>query len=398
MTSMSDSTTFPGFYRLFSGRALLTLPAYLVGVFMPIFLYELFNRSEVAPFLFYTVGYSLYLLLLPFGARTLNKRGYRLSIAMSTVWNTLYYAALAALGLGLFAGDYIWLGLGASVLAIVLFRLHYWLPYHVEVASLTRKQNRGRAVSLILSMITVAGVFGPFLGGVIIEQLGFPIAFMVVAGASLLAAIPFSLLPKQHEHYDWTYAQTWRKLVSKKYRPLTLAMVANGAENVVGIVVWPLFIYLLLNADYLAVGAVSSLIVGATIALQMMAGQHLDAARGRGNMLRVGSVLAALGWITKIFVVSAFQIFVAGLYHNFARIFTKTPVDTIYYDIAADSGHYIDELTVLREMAIQIGRILALMGALLLSLLVAVQWTFALAAVAALILNALYAQHEVHRV
>ena len=41
-------------------------------------------------------------------------------------------------------------------------------------------------------------------------------------------------------------------------------------------------------------------------------------------------------------------------YHN-CRVFAKTPFDALNYDIAADHGHYVDEYTVIREMAIAIG-------------------------------------------
>jgi len=394
---MFSSRHLSNFYALFAGRALLTLPSHVVTLFLPIFIFELANDTVQAPLAFYLVGHVLYAVFLPLGAQYLNRRGYKRSMRHATVWNTVHYLSLLALSGGILTGNAVWLGVASSVLALSLFRLMFWLPYHVEVAAFTKKRNRGRSISLILSMITVAGVLGPVLGGVLIDTVGYNVAFGLVALLSLLAMIPFAMLPPQNETFSWGYTETWRMLVAPKYRSLTLAMFANGAENAVGIVVWPIFIYLLLDGNYLAVGAVSSVIVAATIALQMLAGARIDAARNRGDMLHVGSVLSAMGWIAKIFVVSAFHIFVAGVYHSFARIFTNTPVDTMYYDVAADSGHYIDELTVVRELAIQLGKAATLACAILMSFVLAIQWIFLIAALAALLLNSLYSQHAVHR-
>jgi YQGE family putative transporter len=393
---MHPSQAFSGFWKLYLGRGLLTLPSHLVGIFLPILVYTVVGEVS-AVFIYYIIGHISYALLLPLGVAFLERVGYRVSMAYATIWNTCFFTALFAVAtLATTHGTTIFL-LGVSLLCLVLFRLLFWMPYHVEVAKLTETKNRATAISLILTLVTLAGVIGPILGGWIIDGWGFGLLLIIVAATSILAFIPFYLLPRANERFEWSYRRTWRELVSKKHRGLVLAMFANGAENVVGIAVWPVFIFLLLDGDFVAVGAISSLIVAATIVLQLSAGSYLDRIRGRGNMLHVGSVLSALGWVAKIFVVTAYQIFAAGLYHNFARIFTNTPLDAMYYDLAADSGHYIDEITVLREIAIQLGKVASLAVVLTLSLFVALQWTFLIAAFAALLLNALYSEHAVHR-
>ena len=66
-----------------------------------------------------------------------------------------------------------------------------------------------------------------------------------------------------------------------------------------------------------------------------------------------------------------------------------TPFDTLVYEISADSGHYVDEFTVLREMALTMGRVLVLAIVALLLLFVSLEWTFVIAAGASLLLNAI---------
>ncbi len=97
----------------------------------------------------------------------------------------------------------------------------------------------------------------------------------------------------------------------------------------------------------------------------------------------------AFGWIIKIFISTAFQIFLVGAYHSITGIFAKTPFDVLSYEIAADQEHYVDEYTVLREMSIQFGRVVMIIFIILFSFILSLQWIFILAAGAALGFNLL---------
>jgi len=61
--------------------------------------------------------------------------------------------------------------------------------------------------------------------------------------------------------------------------------------------------------------------------------------------------------------------------------------------LAADQGHYVDEYTVIKEMAVQFGRIIMIsVVILLLYLSFALQWVFILAALASLAFNLIPAE------
>ena len=94
--------------------------------------------------------------------------------------------------------------------------------------------------------------------------------------------------------------------------------------------------------------------------------------------------------MAKIFVLSTVHVFVVGLYHNIAKIFTQTPFSAILYDMSAEQGKYVDEFTVLREMAGHSGRALGLLAVSLLSFYVPLAWTFVIAALASLAMSMVY--------
>jgi len=54
-----------------------------------------------------------------------------------------------------------------------------------------------------------------------------------------------------------------------------------------------------------------------------------------------------------------------------------------------DHGHYIDEYTVLKEIAVNLGKALILVFAIVVALNFGINWTFILAALASLLINVL---------
>ncbi|MCK4554794.1 hypothetical protein KAU19_07640, partial [Candidatus Parcubacteria bacterium] len=250
------------------------------------------------------------------------------------------------------------------------------------------KRNRGKSVSLIWATRSFLSVVMPIAAGFLITKFGFNIVFVIAIILYLSAGIPFLALPRTKERFSWGIFETWKKYFSKENRKLVLANMANGAETSVGLIIWPIFIWQLFNGNYMEVGAISSLIIFVAIILQLAAGKYTDLFDKR-KMLHWGTALYAIGWLGKIFVLTASQIFIVGAYHVFTKIFKDTPFDTLNYEMMADRGHYVDEYTVLKEIAVQFGKILMLIFAIIVALNFGLNWTFALAAIASLFINIL---------
>ncbi|MFH1822809.1 MAG: MFS transporter [Patescibacteria group bacterium] len=380
-----------GFVALYSGRTVLRVAAGLVGLFLPIFLYELFNLRIQYVIYYYLIGHLLYGLTVAWGCKYLNKIGLRRSLRISIIWGSLYYVIFYFLGRSVGVGEFmanqkIIILICFSIVVITLDRLMYWVPLHTDLAKFTNKKNRAKQLSLIESTAIFLQAVMPLVAGWILIRYNYNVLFLIAIFIYLSSLIPFMTLPRTKERFSWTYRQTWREFFSKKRRSLIFAYMGDGAENVVGIIIWPIFIWELLLGNYFQVGALTSLIVGVTIILQLLLGKYADMS-SKTKMIKIGSILYAFGWIFKIFIFTAFQIFIVSTYHNLTKIFARTPFDALSYEIAADQGHYVDEYTVIHEMAIQFGKVLMLILILTLTLFFNIQWTFILAALASLTMN-----------
>ncbi|MEA1963241.1 MAG: hypothetical protein U9M94_03325 [Patescibacteria group bacterium] len=376
-----------GFFAIYSMRALLRVSTALLGLFLPIFLYELFDFKLQYVIYYYLAGSLLYGVLAAWGARHLNQIGLRRSIRVSVLLGALYYVCFYVLGLANSSNKAeITALLILSLVFITLHRILHWVPVHTDIAKFTNRLNRAKQISLMEVTAHIAHAAMPLAAGWILLFYSYDILFLIVIVLYISALIPLMNLPKTRERFTWTYIETWKEFFSKSRRKTVLAYLSDGAEAIVGLVIWPIFIWELLEGNYLEVGAISSLIVIVAIALQLSVGKLIDK-KDKKKLLKWGNAMYALGWVVKIFIASAFQIFVASTFHNLMRIFARTSFDAITYENAANEGHYVDEYTVIHEMAVYLGKSAMLCLILILINFFNIEWTFLLAAIASLAMN-----------
>ncbi|NCF75091.1 MAG: MFS transporter [Xanthomonadaceae bacterium] len=370
-----------GFIYLYTGKMIANIAYSISSLFLPIFLYKIFDFEIKYVLYYYLVSSLIYIFLVAFGAKFLNKVGFRNSLRASVFLGALFYLSFYFINEN--NAKYFIL---FPILIITFYRLSYWLPYHIDFAKFTDKKNRGKEFSILQSTRLMVGIISPLLIGFIVGSVNFKTMFVFGAIVYLLSGIPYLKITRTKEKFSWGYFQTWGNFFNKKYKKIVFAYMADGAEQVVGIIIWPIFIWKLLDGNLFKVGAISSLIVAFSIILQLMIGRYTDK-MNKEKILRFGSILYSLGWIIKIFVATAFQIFITSTYHNLTKIFMRTPFDVLTYEKAADSGHYVDEFTVIHEMALNFGKVLMLILVLAVSSFFSIQWTFILAALSALFFN-----------
>lgn len=377
-----DGKLHQGFISLYTSKSIIRIAGGLFGVFLPVFLYEYFNQDIKILALWYLVGCVLYFIFLAWGAIFMSRFGFRNALRLGSVLGALFFVSLYFADA---SGP--WLFIFFSLSTLTLHRIFHWIPYHIDFAKFTDNKNRGREVGLLEATTNVIGVLAPFAAGIILSRFNFDVLFVIAIVIYLVSILPLLTIPKTHEKFSWTYAQTWRELFSKKRRKIMLAHFADGSEQSIGLVIWPIFIFELLHGNYFQIGTLAAFVTGATILLQLVVGKYTDSKIVREHLLKYGSILYSIGWIVKIFVATAFHIFIADAYHRFVKIFMRLPFDALTYESTSDAGHFVDELTVLNEMSLQIGKASMFIAVIILASFISINLTFILAAVASILLN-----------
>ncbi len=371
-----------GILFLYSNRLLMQTGTGLLAVFIGVFFYEKFNESFTAVMLVFAAMYGASVFLNPLSAMLLDRLGSKKMLITSVMFLPLSYIALM-----------LWdknpnIALSAFLVAVVLYRVLYWIPYHIDFAKFTDKKDRGKQMSLLLNISELILTLTPLAAGFVIALFGFNYLFGVAVIIFLFALIPLFFVEETCEKYSFKYFETFSHLFKKENRSMLIAYFGDGMQSAVRIAIWPIFIYLLLKGDYKFVGFVTSLTVVLLIMIRFVLG-NLEDKMDRKKMLQFGSFLSTTGWLLKVFIETGFQIFIIDSYHKVGRAVNRLTFDVATYDQAAGNGHYIDEFTVLKDIATNFGRAAVLLSAIWLAASFGITATFIFAAGATLLMTLL---------
>lgn len=367
-------------FAVYANQTLIRFGFGIIAVFLPIFFYLQFGKSLIILVGIYISAYILHMLLTPLSAKLIQRIGMKKMMIIGVI--PFLLIAVTALALW----DY------GPVVAVVtyavawsVYRALYWVPYHVEVTSFLDDVHRGRQVSLFTNISALTAVIAPIIGGFLIAQMGFLYAFLAALVIFILSSLPLLYLTETKERFDFSYIDTFKLLFSKKNRKLLYAYAGDGGQTVVGLIFWPVFIYLLLDGDFTKVGILSAGVVLATILLGFVTGELVDRA-SKKQVLFISSIVYTTGWLLKVFTQSALQILVFDTYHKVGFAVNRISFNAGTYEQSADNGHFVDEFTVLKELALDVGRIAMLIIAGVLTIFFGIKVAFVLAALASLLM------------
>jgi len=338
---------------LYSHRMLMRLAITATSMFGAVFLFQQFNNSLIAVALIYGGMYAFVVVGTPFSSRLLRSWGLKTLIMVAIPVLILSAVSLYAIALGYISA--LW-GAALFAVAIALYRALYWVPYHVDLSLLLDKTTRGRQIATLTNISDLTIVVMPLIAGFTVAYFGFGLLFIGAIVFMALSIVPVMRLQNVYESYRWNFIETLRVLFDAKNRPLLLAYMGDGAQTVTLLVLWPLFVFVLLNEQYTMLGIVAALTLLAVLAIRHLTGKLFDTGN-KQKILIWGAVISATGWMMKIFVGTPVQILMVDAYHGLGRTVNRTSVDAMAYEQAADNGRYIDEYTTLKEMAMNLGRV-----------------------------------------
>ncbi len=369
---------------LYISRIIVAFSTGFFSIFIPIFLYKSFSDNITPVLMLYFFSSVATVVISPFSARYIEKYDLKKSIYIAIIFNILFKIALSFTDNANFS-----ILIPTAFFFITISRLFYWLPYHTTFTKFSDQKNRMREVTALQAILHTVGIMSPLIAGLIISNFSYQILFFIGIVVFALSVIPLTFMSAVYETFSWSYSETWRNLFSKKYRHAMVAYFADGVETAVGLVIWPIFIFNLLKGNYISIGLISTLTIAITIILEVLIGKKADTTLSKRGVLKINSILYAFGWLIKIFIITGFQIFLADMYHKITQSLSRNSMDAITYDIAADEGHYVDEFTIIKEMALHSGRSALYIIAIILIIFVNIQWVFVFAAISAVLVNSI---------
>lgn len=275
------------------------------------------------------------------------RRGVRRAMRQGTV---LAAAAFALLGITL-SGAFGGAGAGAALVLFAammgLYRAAYRIPYTLEAEDGSSRRTAPPAEGLVALM--------PALGGLVVAGWASGLAWMLfgAAGAILLSLVPLAAVREFPERFSWGYRETFGHLMDRRHREIVSRSVVEGVGGAALLFFWPVAVFVLLEESYGLLGIVLSLAFVLALLLRPLARIALP----KPSRL-TSAVLAVSPWVMRLGVATPLGVVLVDSY-AYSSVPSRQGIDHPAFEQYSDGGHFLDEYTALKEMAIAIGKLTA---------------------------------------
>lgn len=257
--------------ELYISMTLKTFAFSMIGVFVPIYFYQLgFNLQTIALYFF-----MYFIFRTPFNylAGELTAR-----YGPKHVMSYAYVLTLVYLGMLLTIEYFDW-PLWAVALSAAISVSFFFIGYHVDFSRIQVSKAVGSELSHIYLLQKVASAIGPLLGGLLAMIFGMHVVIGVSIVFILLAILPLMMT---REPMRVRGNMSFKELpIRKEFRNI-VAFGAVGIGRQMALSLWPLYIAVFIFSEniYGMVGFVTSISVVASILMAKMIGSLIDNHKG----------------------------------------------------------------------------------------------------------------------
>jgi MFS family permease len=352
------------------------------SIFGVVFVYQLFDDSIFAALCTFGLIYVFPLILAPLVAKM---HDYTSKSAMMITGSC--FTILAFLSF-MFLQDYPLYLAAAYVISSGLATVLFWPSYHLTFSEITHDNKRGGEIATLQIIANIMTISSPIIAGFIVVNYGFTILFITSLFIFIFSIIPL-LLVKSHfnTHFEYKYEESYKRLFKKENRNLLIAHTSNGVQNIVQVLFWPLFIFIALNGRYSDIGIISGLAIFVTIIIRYFVGKLLDNKKTMNSTLNITSELTSFSWIFRFFAFNPFTVFLSDTFFKVTNGIQAMSFTKIYYDHTSIEFNHADEYVVLRDLALNIGRLLMIIVGGAIAILFGIKYTFLIAAIAMILME-----------
>ena len=354
------SVSFDELSELYASEFLRTLAMSVIGIFVPIYLYKL-GYDLTAIFAMQVTWAASRPLFTLIAAKAIAVLGPKHSMALGTAVQMVYLGVLVTID------SVHWPLALLSILGSLSYAL-FGIALMVDFSKVKHTEHGGKEISFITICGRVGASIGPLVGGVVASFIN-PKATIVIA----LAILASSLVPlfKSAEPIKTKQSITIKGFPWRRHKRDFISAFFFGVENIVSIVIWPLFIALAIfqTNTYAAIGLLVSIGTAASLVAIYLIGKKIDDHKG-GILFKTGVIINSFIHLVRPFVVTPIQAISVSLLNEPVSASYQMPYMKGLYD-ASDSvpGYRIVYLTLIDNFRM-LGLLLFWGGAFIASLFI----------------------------
>lgn len=310
---------------LYVTEALRNFGISLVGIFVPVYIYQLTGNFFWLPAYLFILSIPVLLFTIPVSSY-LRKIGIARSIFISNLLR------LAVFGLLLFAPSFHPAIFVAAFFDGLLIPF-YWVPYHFIYTRRGRIGGFGKQIGFMGIVTTLSSFPAPLLGGLVISQFGFPMLYLIGMTIILFSSLPVAWVGDHLEVDEISPREIIGEVFAGKNRNFLLGLAGVKLDGVLySFLLWPVFLFTL-SHSFPTLGGISS----ATSLVWILAAVPISALvdrLGPRRCLWIGAISAALFWAFVGFFTSVPIVFGLTLVMIALGPFMSITPDSVVYTLA----------------------------------------------------------------
>jgi hypothetical protein len=328
----------------------------MVSIFIPIFLLEtgfsLYSVVilEMSMFLLCIFLHIIFVI-------NIHHWGVKKTLAASYFLNIFLFALL-------YNADQIINSIGGLFFLIILGIINisgftlYWTSHHLFFIKSTSLKSSGSKEGLLMGILSLAGIMGPFIGGTLITVYDFKIVFL--AGIILLSLASSVLFFSKDIKIKKCRLKA-KKIIDLKEGRKNMIYFFQGMAFVCTVFIWPIFLFL----SVFAIASIGLLYLLSDLAFSIicLAGGRQSDKNGNRGLVGLGSMGLGFSLVLRVVFAGPFGI---GLWQTVGGMFSAllhVPLNSGFFRLA-HSDYYNQLLN--REIYMHLGRIAGLLILLIL--------------------------------
>ncbi|MFB5674623.1 MFS transporter [Paenibacillus terreus] len=330
----------------------------LSGTFLNVYLWK--SKPDYAMIGWFTVSQQVALgLTFWIAGKWVKEHNKMNALRAGTALSGIFY--LLVLWSGPKAVHYIWpLGILLGI-ALGLF----WLAFNVVYFEVTDRGSRDRFNGWVGLLGSLAGIVGPWLSGWIIASMendaGYRVIFSISLAIYIVGVILSFFLKKRKVKEEYNWAEPWNRLsdVKSPWRPLSLALAAQGIREGVFSFLITLLVFVATKQEW-KLGQFS-LITSAVSLISFWAAGRWLRPRYRSAGMMAGALLLVAVLLPLLWKVKYGTLLFMGIGTSLFIPLYLIPITTLGFDLMGATERNVAErveLVVLRELCLMTGRLI----------------------------------------
>lgn len=228
----------------------------------------------------------------------------------------------------------------------------YWFGWHGLMAKVGQMGFFGRQLGTFGAISGIFSLWVPFLGGLVITKLGYPVLFLVSLFFVVLSLLTLGKLEEEKTHADTTLAEIFT--LFKTHFRMFLAYFGEAAASTLSGVALPLYLFLILKKE-LSLGEFFTLVAILAAGASFLIGRWVDL-KGKKAPITLGSLIFFFIYLGRGVIINIPGLLILSVIANLSGSLRGIPMGVWTYEKAIN-GHSTGRAVLFREVAIGLGEI-----------------------------------------